>query len=204
MQRCYLANKGPSSQIYGFQVVIFGCEHWTIKKAEHWRIDSFELWCWRRLWESLGLKEIQPFHLKGNQSWIFIGRTDAEAVIPILWPPDVKNWFTGKGPDAGKDWGWEEKGTAKDELVGWHHWLNGHEFEQALGVGDGQGNLVCCSPWGCRVRHKWATELNILKIEKLNASNSWVNWHVSDSSKDVQMGTVLSESNLTLYSFHTT
>ena len=86
-------------------------------------------------------KEIQPVHPKGNQSWIFIGRTDAEAETPVLWPPDAKNWLTGKDPDAGKDWRWE-KGTTEDEMVGWHHWLDGHEFEQASGVGDGQGASV--------------------------------------------------------------
>ena len=98
-------------------------------------------------WESLGHKEIKPVYPKGNQSWIFIGRTDAEAETPILWAPDVKNWLIGKDPDAGKDWRKEVKGTTEDEMVGWHHWLNGHEFEQAQGVGDGQGSLVCCIPW---------------------------------------------------------
>ena len=108
-----------------FPVVMYGCESWTIKKAEHWRIDAFELCCWKR--ESpLDCKEIQPVHPKGNQSWIFIGRTDAEAETPILWPLDAKNW---KDPDSGKDWRQEEKGSTKDKLVGWHHWLNGHEFE---------------------------------------------------------------------------
>ena len=95
-------------------------------------------------------KEIQPVNPNGNQSWIFIGRTDAEAEAPKLWPPDVKNWLIGKGPDAGKDWRQKEKGTTEDEMVGWHHWLYGHEFEQALGAGDGQGSLACCSPWGCK------------------------------------------------------
>ena len=94
---------------------------------------------------------------KGNLSWIFIERTDAET--PILYPPDVKNWLIWKDPDAGKNWRWE-KGTTEDEMVGWHHWLDGHEFEKASGVGDGQGGLVCCNPWGCKVRHDWATELN--------------------------------------------
>ena len=87
---------------------------------------------------------------KGNQPWIFPGRTDAEAEAPTLWPPDVKKWLLGKDPDARKDWRCEEKGTGEDEMVGWYHWLNGHEFEQALGVGDGQGSLACCSPWGCK------------------------------------------------------
>ena len=85
-----------------------------------------------------------------NQSWIFIGRTDAEAETPIPRSPDAKNWLTGKDPDAGKDWRQEEKGTTEDEMVGWYHWLNGHEFEEALGVGDRQGSLVCCSAWGCK------------------------------------------------------
>ena len=84
----------------------------------------------------------------GNQSWIFIGRSDAEAETPILWPPDEKNWLIWKDPDAGKDWRREEKGTIEDEMAGWHHWLNGHEFEWTTGVGDGQGGLACCSPWG--------------------------------------------------------
>ena len=105
-----------------FPVVMYGCKSWTIKKAECWRIDGFELWCWRRLFESpLNCKEIQPVNPKGNQSWIFTGRTDAEAETPILWPPDVKNWLIGKDPDAGKDWRQEEKGTTEDEMVEWHH-----------------------------------------------------------------------------------
>ena len=111
-------------------------------------------------WESLNYKEIQPVNPKGNQSWIFFGRTDAEAESPIFWSPDVKNWLIGKDPDAGRDWRQEEKGTTEDEIVGWHHWLNGHEFEQGRGVGDGHGSLACCGPWGCRVRHNWAIELN--------------------------------------------
>ena len=96
----------------------------------------------------LDCKEIQPVHPKGNQSWIFIGRTDAEAEIPILCPPDAKSWLIGKDLPAGKYWRREEKGMTEDVIVGWHHWLSGHEFEQAPGVGDGQGSLVCCSPWG--------------------------------------------------------
>ena len=95
----------------------------------------------------LDCKGIQPVNPKGNQSWIFIGRTDAEAETPILWPPDVKNWVIWKDPDAGKDWRQKEQGTTEDEIVERHHQLNGHEFEQALGVGDEQGSLVCCSPW---------------------------------------------------------
>ena len=99
-------------------------------------------------WESLGLQEIKAVNPKGNQSWIFIGKTDAEAEAPILWPPEAKNWLIGKDPDAGKNWRQEVKGMAEDEMVGWHHWLDGQEFEQAPGNGDGQGSLECCSPWG--------------------------------------------------------
>jgi len=98
----------------------------------------------------LDWKEIQPVNRKGNQSWIFIGRTDAETEAPILCPPDAKNWLIGKDPDTGKDWRQEEKEMTGDEMVGWHHQLNGHEFEWALGVGDGQGSLACCSLWGCK------------------------------------------------------
>ena len=94
----------------------------------------------------LDCKEIKPVNPKGNQFWIFIRRTDAEAEAPILWPPDVKSRLIRKGPDAGKDWKQEEKGMTEDEMVGWHHWLNGHELEQFPGDGEGQGNLVCCSP----------------------------------------------------------
>ena len=130
-----------------FPVVIYGCESWTVKKAEHWRINVFELWYWRRLLRVLDCKEIQPVHPKGNQSWIFTRRSDAEAETPILWPPDLKHWLTGKDPDAGKVWRQEEKGTTEDGMVGWHHWLYEHKFEQAPGVGDGQGSLACCSPW---------------------------------------------------------
>ena len=110
--------------------------------------------------ESLGHKEIKPVHPKGNQSWIIIGRTEAEAEAEILWPPDVKNWLTGKDPDAGKDWREEEKRTINNEMIGWHHQLHGHKFVQALGVGDGQENLACCSPWG----------------HKESDMTEWLNW----------------------------
>ena len=111
-----------------FPVVMYGCESWTIKKAEQWRIDAFELWCWRRLLKvPWNCKEIQPVHPEGNQSWIFIGRTDVEVETLILWPPDAKNWLIGKDPDPGKDWGQQEKGTTEDEMFGWYHWLNGRE-----------------------------------------------------------------------------
>ena len=134
-----------------------------------WELDHKESWALEELmllncgvgedsWESLGHLGDQTSS-KGNKSWIFIGRTDAEAETPILWPPNVKNWFTEKDPDAGKDWGQEEKGATEDEMVGWHHWLNGHEFKQILGDSEGQGSLACCSPIGSqRVGHDWATE----------------------------------------------
>ena len=110
-----------------FPVVKYECESWTIKRAERRRIDAFELW--RILLSPLDCKEIQPVHPKGNQSWIFIRRTDAEAETPILWLTDAKNGLIGKDPDAGKDWGQEEKGMTEDEMVEWHHRLSGHEFE---------------------------------------------------------------------------
>ena len=95
-------------------------------------------------------KETQPVHPEGDQSWVFIGRTDAEAETPILWPPDAKSWLIGKDPDAGRDWGQEEKRLTEDKMVGWHHRLNGHGFGWILGVGDKQGGLACCSSWDCR------------------------------------------------------
>ena len=98
----------------------------------------------------LDCKEIKTVYPKGNQSWIFIGRTDAEAETLILWPPDAKNWLIRKDLDAGKDWRQEEKGTTEDEIIRWYHRLDGQEFEQALGVGDGQGSLACCSTWGSK------------------------------------------------------
>ena len=128
-----------------FPVVMYGYESWTIKKAEHQKIDSFELWCWRRLlrvpWTAV--------HPKGNQSWVFIGRTNAEAEVPILWPPEGMSQLIGKDPDAGKDWGQEEKG---DEIVGWHHWLSGHEAEQILGDSEGQ-DAWCAVVHGVTKRH---------------------------------------------------
>ena len=114
--------------------------------------------------------------LKEIQSWIFTGRTDAEAEAPIFWPPDAKSWLIGKDPDAGKDRGQEEKGTTEDEMVGWHHRLNGHEFEHALGTGVGWGSLACPRAWGRRLRHDWVTELNWLLIL---LSLSWLHRDVS-------------------------
>ena len=131
-----------------FPVVMYRCESWTIKKAESQRIDAFELWCWKRLLKVPWTARRSNQSILQEISWIFIWRTDAKAEAPILWPPDAKNWLIGKDPDAGKDWRREEKGTTEDEMVGWHHWLNGHESVQTPGDGEGQGSMVCCSPWG--------------------------------------------------------
>ena len=125
----------------------------------------------KTLESTLDCKGLQLVHPKGNESWIFIGRTDAEAEIPILWPPDAKSWLIGKDPDAGKAWGQEEKGTTEDEMVGWHHWLNGHEFEQAPGDGDGQGSLVCCSPWG-RKESDTTERLNGTELSSMEKNES--------------------------------
>ena len=143
---------------------------WELDYKESWALKKYCFWTVvleKTLESPLDSKDIQPINPKGNESWIFIGRTDAEVETPILWPPDVKNWLIGKDLDAGKDWRWEEKETTEVEMVVWYHRLNGHEFEQAPGVGNGQGILVCCSPWGRRVGHYWATELNhILTLVK--------------------------------------
>ena len=144
---------------------MYGYENWTIKKAECRRFHAFELWRWRRLlrvpwtarWSNqLTLKEISPeYSLKGL----------ILAEAPVLWPPGGKNWLIWEDPHTGKDWRQEKRGMTENEMVGWQHWLNGHEFEEALGVGDGQGSVVCCILWGHRVIHEWMTELNWKIIE---------------------------------------
>ena len=151
-QRHYFADKGPYSQSYVFSSIHVWL--WELEYKESWVLKD---WCfWAMLLEKtlespLGSKEIKPVNLKGNQSWIFIGRTNAEAETPVIWPPVGKNWLTGKDPDAGKDWRQEKKGMTEDDMVGWHHRLNGHESEQAPAVGDRQGSLVC---WDSRGRKK--------------------------------------------------
>ena len=163
--RHYFDNKNPYSQSYGFS-----SSHvwmWELDDKEGWALKNWCFWTVvleKTLESPMDCKEIKPVNPKGSQSWIFIGRTDAEAVAWTLWPPDVKSRLTGKDPDAGKDWGQKEKGATENEMVGWHHWLNGHEYEQALGDGEGQGTLVCYSPWGCN-------ELDA--TEQLNNSTSW-------------------------------
>ena len=139
----------PSSQRHDFS-----SSHvwmWELNYKEGWAPKNWCFWTvvLEKTLESPLDSKIKPVNRKGNQSWIFIGRTDAEAEAPILWPPDAKSRLVGKDPTAGKDWG-QEKGTTKDEMVGWHQQLNGHEFEQIPGGSEGQGNLRCCSPWGCK------------------------------------------------------
>ena len=129
-----------------FPVVMYGYESWTMKKVEHRRIDAFEPCYWRRLLRVPWTTRRSNQSIKENQSWLFTERTDAEAETPILWSTDAKKVLIVKDPDAGKNWSQEIKGTREDETIGWNHWLDGHEFEQALGVGDVQGSLVCCSP----------------------------------------------------------
>ena len=136
------------------------------------------IWVLEKILESpLNCKEIQPVHPKGNQSWIFIGRTNVEAVTLTFWPPDMKSWFIGKDPDTGKDWGQEEKGTTEDEMGGWHHWLNGQGFGWTPGVGDGQGGLAFCGSWG-RKELDTTKELNWTELmcheSHLSEFSSWV------------------------------
>ena len=168
-----LCQQGLSSQSYGFS-----SSHAWMQELDY-KVWALRNWCFqtmvlgRTLESPLDCQEIQPVHPKANQSWIFIGRTDAEAETPILWLPDVKNWLIWKDHDAGKDWKWEEKGMTEDEMVGWLHWLAGHEFEQAPGVGDGQGGLACCSPWG----HKQLGMTVCLNWRKCNGNlkhNYWI------------------------------
>ena len=122
-------------------------------------------------WESLDCKEIQSVHPKGYQSWVFIGRTDAEAETPVLWLPHAKSWLIGKDSDAERDWGQEEKGTTEDEMAGWHHWLDGHESQRTPGVGDGQGGLACCGSWG-RKESDMTERLNWTELKaNINASH---------------------------------
>ena len=142
---------------------------WELDYKESWAPKNWCFWTVvleKTLTSPLDCTEIQPVHPKGNQSWIFIGRTDVEAETPILWPPDVKSWLIWKDSDAGRDWGQEEKGTTEDEMVGWHHRFNGHGFGWTPGVGDGQGGLVCFGSWD----HK---ELNMTE---------WLSWTVSQKS----------------------
>ena len=139
---------------------MYGCESWTVKKAERQRLMLLNCGVEEDSWESLGLQgdPTNPFWRRSVLG--FLGRNDAEAETPVLWPPHAKSWLIGKDCDGGRDWGQEEKGTTEDEMAGWHHWLDGCESEWIPGVSDGQGGLACCNFWGRRVGHDWATELN--------------------------------------------
>ena len=159
---------------------------WELDHKESWMLNNWCFWTVvleKTLDSPLDGKEVQSVYPKGNQSWIFIGKTDAEAEAPILWPHDGKNWLIGKDPEAEKDWRQEEKGTTENQMTGWFHRLNGYELEQAPGDGEGQKSSACCSPWGCRVRHDsdW-TELTDWKgtactEKKVDKSNQrWVTW----------------------------
>ena len=126
---------------------------WELDCEESWAPTNWCFWTVvleKTLESPLDCKEIQPVHPKGDQSWVFFGRTVAKAETPILWPPHAQSWLIGKDSDAGRNWGQEEKGMTEDEMAGWHHWLDGHESEWIPGVGDGQGGLVCCDSWGCK------------------------------------------------------
>ena len=160
-QRHYFVNKGPSSQAYGFSSGHVWM--WELDYKESWAPKNWCFWTvvlGKTLESPLDCKEIQPVHSDGYQPWDFFGGNDAEAETPILWPTYEKSWLTGKDPDAGRDWGQEEKGTIEDEMAGWHHWLDGCESEWTPGVGDGQGGLACYDSWG----HK---ELDMTE---------WLNW----------------------------
>ena len=147
--RHHFADKCSYSQSYGFcssHIQIWELDHKEIWVPKNWNFQIVVLE--KTLENPLDCKKIKPVNPKGNQPWIFIGRTIVEAEAPVFWPPDAKNQFIGKGPDAGKDWRQKEKGVAEDETVRQPHWLNGHEFEQSLGDSGGQGSLTCYNPWG--------------------------------------------------------
>ena len=145
-----------------FPVVMYELWEWRKLSMEELMLLNFDLE--KTLESPLDCKEIQPVHPKGDQSWVFIGRIDAEAETPILWPVHVNSWLIGKDPDTGRDWGQEKKGTTEDEMAGWHHLLDAHEYEWTPGVGDGQGGLACCDSWG----HKESDTTERLNWTKLN------------------------------------
>ena len=181
-QRHYFANKGPSSQGYGFSSGHVWI--WELDCEESWALKN---WCLltvvleKTLESPLDCKEIQPVHSKGDQPWVFFGRTDAKAATPVLWPPHAKSWLIGKDSDAGRDWGQEEKGMSEDEMAGWHHWLDGRESGWTPRVGDGQGGLVCFDSWGRKEsdmteRLNWSElnwRCNLKNEEKFSGKAGW-------------------------------
>ena len=182
-QRHYLPINVHIVKAMVYPVVTYRCESWTTKKAECWIVYAFEL-LEMSLDSPSDCKEIKLVNPKGNQSWIFTGRTDAEAEAPILWPLDVKNWLISKDPEAGKDWRQEEKGMTEDGMVGWHDQFNGRVFEQGLGNGEGQGRLACCSPWGHKesemtewLNNNSSLQLRILKLCMLDFYNELASLH---------------------------
>ena len=179
---------------------------WELDCEEGWALKN---WCfWTVVLENtlespLDCKEIQPVHSEGDQPWVFFGRNDAKAETPVLWPPHVKSWPTGKDSDAGRDWVQEEKGMPEDEMAGWHHWLDGHESEWTPGVGDGQGGLACCDSWGFK-ESDMTERLNWTRIKKIQfpfpSKNIWnlslirlqhSSWYsISESDKEVASAVV--------------
>ena len=163
IKSCFKIMNSFKTKAMVFPVVMYGCE---LDCEESWVPKNWCFWTVvleKTLESPLDCKEMQPVHPKGDQSWMFIGRTDTEAETPVLWPWHVKSWLIGKHPGAGRDWGQEEKGMTEDEMAGWHHWLDGCESEWTLGAGDGQGGLACCNSWGRK-------ELDT--TERLN----WTDW----------------------------
>ena len=159
-------------------------EGWTLKNSYFWTV-VFE----KTLESPLDCKEIKPVNCKGNQPWILLVRTDTEAEAPILWPHDVKNWLLGKDPDAGNDWRQEKKGTTEDEMVGWQHRLNGHDFEQALGDTEGQGSLACCSPWGGK-ESDMTERLNNNNKDPQNLAQKLTSKSINNSGRTIKFGEV--------------
>ena len=167
---------------------------WELDHKEGWRPKHRCFWIVvleKTLENPLDCKEIKPVNLTGNQSWLIIGRTDAEAETPVLWPPNAKNWLVGKDPYDGKDWRQEEKSMTEDEIVGWHHQLDGHKFAQTLGIREGQGSLACCSPWGCKESDttkqlNWTESTSCEVLGRVNKLYSRLPGEISTTS-DMQM-----------------
>ena len=192
-QRHYFANKGLSSQGYDFSSGHVWM--WELDCEESWVPKNWCFWTVvleKTLESPLDCQEVQPVHSKGDQPWVFFGRNDAKAEIPVLWPPHTKSWLIGKDSDAGRDWWQEEKGMTEDEMAGWHHQLHGHVFEWTPGVGDGQGGLVCCDLWGHKEldtteRLKW-TELILLS--QILVINFLIIFHLAPRSSRQAMNSV--------------